>query len=192
MTPEFARYWRSGFLGPGVYLTRSFDVASMFGNYIVCCSVLPGTRVLRLEGEYDPSVTKYLSREFGREILSPRFPRAILANKRLTKAELITLLNFIFSKVERDDRQKRDRPKWIEGFGWIREQLRRRGFQANLVWQYSIQRGLDPSRFTKVPARIERDYGAWKQCDLRMQCTDGSGSRKTLTQKIQEGHGRHP
>jgi hypothetical protein len=104
------RHWGEGALGNGIYVTAVMDTASFFAElgeltdrkgsrrYVVQVRMTPGTRIMRLDGQYDVRIIDYLGREFGKELFSPRFDRAIPANKHLSRIELINLANYLWNR----------------------------------------------------------------------------------------------
>lgn len=99
LLPTTLRRWGYGAIGNGIYVTGLLDIASFFAEaYIFRVRMRPGSRILRLDGQYDQSVIDYLRREFGKEVLSHHFDRAIPKNKHLTRTELIQLANYLWEK----------------------------------------------------------------------------------------------
>lgn len=99
LLPTNLRRWGYGAIGNGIYVTQVLNTASYFADsYVFRVRMRPGARILRLDGQYDRSVIQYLSREFGKEVLSPHFDRAIPKNKHLTRTELIHLANYLWKK----------------------------------------------------------------------------------------------
>jgi hypothetical protein len=99
LLPTDMRHWGYGAIGNGIYVTTLLETAAFFArDYVVRVGMAPGTRILRLDGQYDPSVIHYLSREFGKELFSPNFDRAIPNNKHLSRTELIHLANYFWEK----------------------------------------------------------------------------------------------
>jgi hypothetical protein len=115
-----------GVFGGGIYLTRSLHVARPFGGCISRCALRSGTRILRLDGRYDTQAIEYLRREFGKDVLSPRFAEVLPRNKHLTKRELISLLNYI----ERKALKSTGLLRCSNSLSILRDQLRRLGFHA--------------------------------------------------------------
>jgi hypothetical protein len=107
------RNWSGGALGNGIYITVALDTAKFFADvsarsgkqaaakYVVRAQLTPGTRILRLDGRYDRKLIDYLGREFGKELLSPRFDRALPKNKHLSAVELINLANYLWDRGEK-------------------------------------------------------------------------------------------
>jgi hypothetical protein len=107
------RVWGHGAIGDGIYVTTSLETAGYFTGispltacrdthpYVLEVRLSPGTRILRLDGRYDPRVITYLRREFGKQLLSPKFHLAIPSNKHLTGVELINLANYLWVCGER-------------------------------------------------------------------------------------------
>jgi hypothetical protein len=106
------RNWSNGALGNGIYVTAALDTASFFSSvagssrlrdpqYVLQVRMRPGARILRLNGQFDPGTIDYLKREFGKELLTPKFDRAIPANKHLTRVELIHLANYLWDRGEK-------------------------------------------------------------------------------------------
>ncbi len=125
---ERVRHWGRGYLGHGIYLSRSLPTARWFrleGPYVLEVALGPGTKVLRVEGSYDPRRIRSLRREFGRGILSPDFEKAIPRNKELRPRELIDLVNWLYQSDRR-----RDRHGFYEGLRAIRRSVRRTGYSA--------------------------------------------------------------
>jgi len=99
LLPTNLRHWGYGAIGNGIYVTTLLDTAAYFAyDYVLKVRMAPGTRILRLDGQYDRSVIQYLGREFGKELFTPNFDRAIPKNKHLTRTELICLANYFWEK----------------------------------------------------------------------------------------------
>ncbi len=134
IAPDFAKWGRWGTFRDAIYLTKSIATAACFGDYVARCRLRDGTQVLRLDGAYDSNTIRYLRREFGKDVLSPGFGKAIPFNKHLTRKELISLLNFVFSKTDKGGRKENDKKgvwhDWQVNLTRIRDQLRRHAFHA--------------------------------------------------------------
>lgn len=123
-----------GALGHGIYVTRSLawaaefmrDFAATGRGVVVEVGLAPGTRVLRLDGNYDPRVIDSLRREFGAGILGPDFHKALPHNKHLRARELIELLNHMHARSPHNERWESG---WT-GLGGIRHELRKAGYAA--------------------------------------------------------------
>lgn len=128
---EQLRQWGEGALGNGIYVTAALETANYFASasslnhhkYILRVRLAPGTRILRLDGNYDQNVINYLVREFGRELLGPKFDRAIPANKHLRRVELINLANYLWQRGQAD--KPRGIGAWagLESLGPLRRTL---------------------------------------------------------------------
>ena len=135
LLPTSLRKWGAGALGGGIYITSLLATAAFFAEscgqrdnqdsrcYVLRVRMSPGTRIMRLEGHYDLRVIDYLGREFGREIFSPHFDRAIPVNKHLSRTELIHLMNYLW--VRGEDGKRRGIASWsgLEGQGPLRRYL---------------------------------------------------------------------
>ena len=168
--PEFGISGRGGSFREAIYLTKSLETARSFGEYIVRCALSAGTRILRLDNTYDTKTVQYLRREFGKEVLGPRFSSVLPPNKHLTKKELISLLNFVFSKAEKERAKEREWLNWHGNLTWIRDQLRRHAFHA--VGRVDDMHGiavLAPSRVTCVQVYDGREMrmGCGESVDLK-------------------------
>ncbi|MCA8942127.1 MAG: hypothetical protein KDB80_06155 [Planctomycetes bacterium] len=106
LMPVHTRFWGRGALGHGIYLTRSLewaieftrDFANTGSGVVVRVELGPGSRLLWLDGNFDPNTIESLRREFGAEVLRPDFHKAIPANKHLRTRELIDLLNYLHAR----------------------------------------------------------------------------------------------
>jgi hypothetical protein len=88
-------------LGRGVYIAQELASAALWTwDFVIICSLVPGTRILWIDGTHDQRVINRLRREFGSELLDlgPHFQRAIPHNKQLTQAELIELCNYVLMR----------------------------------------------------------------------------------------------
>ncbi len=116
LLPTSLRRWGEGALGKGIYITPEPVTSYFFAElgdlnggqdsrwYVVRVRMSPGTRILRLDGNYDPRVINYLGREFGKNLFTPKFDRAIPANKHLSRVELISLANYLWIRGEDEKR----------------------------------------------------------------------------------------
>jgi hypothetical protein len=124
LLPIVLRPWYLGLLGHGVYITASLWQAAWFSRgYIFRVHLAPGTRILRLDGQYDPRVIDSLRREFGKDVLGAAFDKAIPSNKHLRRVEVINLLNYHWAHYDLDAKQ-RVQPLVAE-FGMFRRYLTR-------------------------------------------------------------------
>jgi hypothetical protein len=99
---ERLRPFGPGCIGGGIYLTAAPKNAAWFAGGEGCVlrvRLAPGTRILRLDGRFDQRIIDSLRREFGADVLSADFDRAIPRNKKLTRAELINLFNYLWGKT---------------------------------------------------------------------------------------------
>lgn len=103
---ELGHEGRGNLLGRGVYIRQTLASAALWtpSNFIITCTLEPGTRILWVEESYDLRVIKYLEREFGRQLieLGPHFYRAIPHNKHLTQTELIHRCSYILHRARRE------------------------------------------------------------------------------------------
>ena len=85
--------------GKGVYVAHNFTNAAIWGHVILETTLVQGTRILWVDGKYDPKTIKSLSKEFGREILEvgTDILKAMPSNKRLQGDELFHLCNYVYS-----------------------------------------------------------------------------------------------
>ena len=83
--------------GAGVYVASKLESAANWGSVIIDCRLAEGTRILRVDEEYDVRVIERLRRRFGRDLFEPdmRVDRALPRNKELTRAELLELCCFL-------------------------------------------------------------------------------------------------
>ena len=129
LNTKFSRWGRNGTFGSGVYLTKSLETACSFGSHIFKCTLANNTRLLKLDGEYDPKIVNYLKKEFGNALLEGDFAKVIPQNKHLTKKELICLMNYRFKNI--DTFWKGNRPnKWDSLTPSLRQQLAKHKFDA--------------------------------------------------------------
>ena len=116
--------------GRGLYLS-TLSGAAMWGDYLVKCELAAGTRILWHE-EVDRSVIKYLSREFGRGVLSPDFWKVLPANKQLKRTEITALFHhFIHEAYFKTLRKRNKRDDLLRScFSRIYSELRAHGFDG--------------------------------------------------------------
>jgi hypothetical protein len=140
---ELGHEGRGNLLGRGVYIAQTLDAAALWtlSDFIITCSLLPGTRILWVDETYERRVIRYLEREFGRELiaLGPHFHRAIPRNKRLTQSELIQLCAYTLMRARRKRYQyvlhARKGKKATYFDSWLclsrlHEQVKRHGYDA--------------------------------------------------------------
>lgn len=140
---ELGHEGRGNLLGRGVYIAQTLAAAALWtpSDFIITCTLKPGTRILWVEESYDHRVIKYLEREFGRQLteLGPHFYRAIPPNKHLTQKELIHLCGYILHRARQGRWQAtlraRKGKKAAYFDSWLRlsrlhEQLKHRGYDA--------------------------------------------------------------
>ena len=112
---ESLRNFGPGYIGGGIYVTASLETAARFSSevgYVLRVRLTPGTRILRLNGQFDQKVIDSLRREFGAGVLCSEFDRALPQNKKLRRVELINLFNYLwegelFGMFSDDHRQVR-------------------------------------------------------------------------------------
>lgn len=92
------KFLLGGALGSGVYVTRDYELARMYGSSVFRLRPVAGTRIVLLGGPADMKVISQLKREFGKDILRPRtsLHKTLPRNKQLTRAELIELTRYHF------------------------------------------------------------------------------------------------
>jgi hypothetical protein len=140
---ELGHEGHGNLLGRGVYIAQTLAGVALWtlSEFIITCTLKPGTRILWVEENYDLRVIKYLEREFGRELtqLGPHFYRAIPHNKHLTQTELIHLCGYTLHRARRgrwrNTRRARKSKKAAFFTSWLRlsrlhEQLKHRGYDA--------------------------------------------------------------
>ena len=116
------KYGASGTFKQGLYLTKSLSMAGLFGyGYVFKCRLAKGASVLWLDRNYDQKVIQYLKREFSKSILTEPISKVMPRNKKLTKTELIHLLNYRFSKARYWS--KKHYRHWPANISSLREQL---------------------------------------------------------------------
>ena len=100
---ELGHEGHGNLLGRGIYIAPTLAAAALWGtsDFIISCTLQPGTRILWVNGQYDQRIIDRLRREFGRELLTlgPHFARAIPANKQLTHDELIHLCTYVMVRM---------------------------------------------------------------------------------------------
>ena len=115
-------YSQSGTFKRAIYLTKSLSIVDFFGlKYVFKCRLKKGISVLWLDRNYDPKVIQYLKKEFSKSILTEPISKVIPRNKKLTKTELIHLLNYRFSKARYWS--KKNFRHWAANISSLREQL---------------------------------------------------------------------
>ena len=118
----YSDYGKYGTFKQGIYLTKSLDVAGLFGHgYIFKCRLKKSISILWLNEKYDKKIINYLRREFSKNILTGPISKAIPHKKQLTKNELIQLLNYRYCKASW--RTKKDSMKWWNSKSSFRQQL---------------------------------------------------------------------
>lgn len=101
LLPTELRPWGRGYLGDGIYVTASPQTAFWFSDedrYLLRVRLAPGIRILPIDRPPEPRVVASLRREFGKDILTPEFARAMPPNKRLTRRELASLLSWVWAR----------------------------------------------------------------------------------------------
>jgi hypothetical protein len=131
------------YLGRGVYIAPELASAALWAvsDFIIICSLKPGTRILWIDGTHDERVIDRLRREFGKQLLElgPHFQRAIPHNKQLTQSELIELCNYVLMRrrYKHDQYWRRARKgktatyfdSWMR-LGRLHQYVRRYGYDA--------------------------------------------------------------
>jgi len=176
--PAFAPYAKGGLFREAIYLGKSLEVVEPYGVYIVRCILSQGTRILRLDGEYDEKCIAYLRREFGKDILTAPFGAALPANKHLTRKELISLLNFFFLKFRMPGGGWNS---WLRNMTWVRDQLRRHKYHClgdASDWDSGLA-VINPSRVNFValykrrqPTRKKPEFGPLEPVDPDILASD--------------------
>lgn len=120
------RYW-GGAMGPGIYVTRRLKESLIFGGlqsknhtYVLRVEFIPGTKVARIDDEASPKVLDSLRREFGQEVLGPRFAQAIPGNKHLKPRELFALIGHLekTNLLFEEKTAKRQVRRWLQRLGY--------------------------------------------------------------------------
>ena len=120
---------RFGTFKQAIYLTKSPQVAGGFGNIMFKCKLRDGISILRIDEQFDAKVIDYLKREFGKQIVRGDLSQAIPRNKKLTRKELINLVNYRFWKTKGQSKDK-DRLKWQGTISSLRQHLVLHKFDA--------------------------------------------------------------
>ncbi|MDB2686144.1 hypothetical protein N9Y42_02940 [Mariniblastus sp.] len=101
---EKLRFW-TGYLGVGIYITKSPGEADGLGQiqasngaYLLEVELSAGTRIARIDDNPDQKLLDSLQREFGRQILTDQFSKAIPRNKHLKPQELFALIGHLEKK----------------------------------------------------------------------------------------------
>ena len=112
-------------LGNGIYVTSRMETVALFNmGFLVKCQLTRPLKVLWLK-EYDPKVINSLKREFGKQILTNSFHKAIPRNKQLKQKELIELVSYFVSKKDK----RRDWWNW-NNWTYFTRHIKRHGFDA--------------------------------------------------------------
>ncbi len=122
-----------GYLGIGVYISKDWRVALWFGRVLLVVKTVPGTRILDVSAPEDKGVIASLRRKFGNEIFRKPFWKAIPHNKRVSNAELVSLMRYHYHSywdrgIKNQDRtrvgsehhweQLQDLPKLLRRYGY--------------------------------------------------------------------------
>ena len=148
-----SRYGRG--LGYGLYLAGSLEFACDWGEIIIICKLISGTRIL-WHRPPDQRVISYLKREFGKGIARPDFHKVIPGNKRLTRRELTNLWNFLVARHYSGPRRfcRNAIRKFQDQYTFIYEHVRRHGYDGvgfrGEDWPELLI--FNPSRVTPVSA----------------------------------------
>jgi len=117
---EDVRSWGVGYLGNGIYVTRNLKEALYFAavqspdhDYVLKVEFTRGTRIARLEDASDPGLLDSLRREFGKEILSSEFAKAVPHNKHLKPRELFALMGYFAESPRLFDQAQRNIRRWL-------------------------------------------------------------------------------
>lgn len=141
------------YLGSGVYLTRSLEMARFYGDVILEVTLEPGTRIVDLTPPADRVVIDYLRREFGKEVLERPLRRVLPANKQLRQHELVELLRYRWKLWDAalGRSNPRSRPRYRHRHAALLE-----GIQA--LRRYGIEAAGDPEGemglVVVVPSRV--------------------------------------
>jgi hypothetical protein len=110
---------------------------------------------------------EYLRREFGKEIVSPRFGKTLPKNKKLTKREIISLMNLLFEKAVQAEWDEGAWVEWLRNLTALRGQLRRHQFhavgRAEEIWGVAV---FDPSRVRLLEVLDARELSAAEGGDV--------------------------
>jgi len=121
-------YGSSGVKGTGIYVTDSLEYACDMasgkssnenGSCFIECELKTTSPIFWTDKEYDPKVVKYLKKEFSKKIDNPDcdIKKNIPKNKKLTKKEVINLVNYWKIKEDKKTERLRNRkpyawPSW--------------------------------------------------------------------------------
>ena len=118
-------------LGAGLYLTTRVGFAAVWGDIILRCKFVRGTRIL-WHTPIDLAMIRYLKKEFGAGVTEPNFDKVIPHNKQLTRSELAQLWNYLIKRHYMTARSiRRDfLPRFARNFPFIYKHLKRHGYQG--------------------------------------------------------------
>jgi len=120
-------FGRGGVKGEGIYVTDNldyaYDMACSKGTpdtpnkpCLVQCEVKLANPIFWTKKEYDEKVIKYLKKEFDKRIVNRNYKvsKFIPKNKKLTKNEVINLVNYwgVQEEKEREKQRKKDPTSW--------------------------------------------------------------------------------
>ena len=129
--PDIGRYAYGGNLGNGIYLSCSWSTSLWFGRALLRVTLRPGTRVLDASPRPDRQILRFLTREFGREILEKPPWKVLPSNKKLERRELVELFRHQYWKTW--GRPAFGKERWEGNFallGHYRSVLIRYGYHA--------------------------------------------------------------
>ena len=123
---EKLRRWKKGCLGEGIYVTKNLNQASLFGYmhasdtpYFLDVELTAGTKIARIEEEPDKKMIDSLRREFGNQILTKQFSKAIPKNKHLKPMELFALIShFEKNQLFVSDGVEKQVKRWMIRLGY--------------------------------------------------------------------------
>ena len=176
---ELGHWGHGNVRGRGVYIAQNVASAALwtFGDIIIRCRLLPGTRILWMDGRFDQRVINSLRREFGQELLDlgPHFHKAIPHNKQLTRQELFHLTSYILMHPRRfrsswavKGKKARYRDAWLR-LSRLHEQLKRHNYDALgdrsfAYWDSDEVLIFDPARVIPVSAhKLFRSGDDWNE-----------------------------
>ena len=152
------RIWH-GVLGTGIYITRNVEESLSFGGlqslnhvYVLQLEFTPGTKIARLDEPPDQRMLNSLRREFGHNVLGPRFAQAIPKNKHLKPRELFALIGHLERLDVLDEATtQRYLRRWLQrlgyhGYGHTRNDLGIMLFDVSRLILRSMKRLRRPSQ----------------------------------------------
>jgi hypothetical protein len=158
-------------LGYGLYTScrKEFIPEWNWGLVVIKCKLKKGLQILWCNDAPEAKTIKYLRKEFGKEILTPKFYRALPNNKQLKKHELVAVIVHVMRKMYINKKLTKKRDSWLDllsdNYSRMYKQLKFHNFDGigfkDKNWPEILlfnPSDAEPHSFHEYTAKFDKDF----------------------------------